>query len=145
VVNSQTTTGAEATLVNAGGASVVTLPPGYVPPVANLWTNTAAPDDSGEKFLILEPSNGVFTVRYSIDGFDVDEGSGFYDHNVVDGVMNNYVEFTVNGIRYVGFWTPRTTGVDEFGDAVCFANMTLISTQSGKQLKIVVSDFSNCP
>jgi hypothetical protein len=140
VLNVQNPNTGGVSMVN--GASVVSLPAGYVPPVANQWGSTFQTE---ERFLILDPSNGVFTVRYSVDGFDVDEGTGTYDHNIVDGVMNNYIEFTVNGVRYVGVWTPRTTGVDEFGDPVCFAHMTMISAESGKQLELAVEVFDDCP
>ena len=117
------------------GASVVSLPAGYVPPVSNQWENTFQPD---ERFFLFE-EDGVLKVEFSINFVLIDVGTGTYD------LGNNYIEFTVNGIRYVGVWEPRTTGVDQFGDPICFANMTLISTESGKQLELAVPIFDNCP
>lgn len=117
------------------GASVVSIPPAYVPPVSNQWGNTFNPDE--RFFLFID--NGVLNVEYSENFVVIDTGTGTFD------LANNYIEFTVNGVRYVGVWEPRTTGVDQFGDPICFANMTLISAESGKQLELAVQIFDNCP
>lgn len=133
VLNVQNPNTGGVSMVN--GASVVSLPAGYVPPVSNQWGNTFNPD---ERFFLFE-DNGVLNVEFSVNFAVVDVGTGSYD------LANNYIEFTVNGVRYVGVWEPRTTGVDSFGDPICFANMTLISTESGKQLELAVQIFDNCP
>lgn len=116
--------------------TVVSIPPGYVPPVSNQWSNTL---NTNEKFLIAgtdgDPT-GTFGISLSIDpDFEtIQSGSGVYDF------PNNYVEFTLGGIRYVGVYTPPT-GIFP----VCYAHMTLISTESGRQIEIFVQDYENCP
>jgi len=116
-------------------SSIVTLPGGYVPPVTNQWDNE---NNAQEQFVLNEDvfgqPTGTFTVDYQVNFTLVDSGTGLYDK------PNNYVEFTVNGVRYVGFWIPPTTSA---GD--CFAHMILISTESGRVLQITVFDFENCP
>ena len=117
-------------------SSIVTLPGGYVPPVTNQWSNEV---EGLEKFTLDEGASfnqptGTFTVEYSINFVTVDTGSGIYDK------PNNYVEFTVNGIRYVGFWIPLTSSSGN-----CFDHMILISTESGRLLQLSVPDFENCP
>ena len=118
------------TLVN--GISVASLPPGYVPPISNFWTNTSAPS---EGIQLNDESGGKLSAFVSGDPFP-DEPNGSYDRAA------NWVEFTVKGVRYVGVWTTPTefdTQINEY----CLNHMVLISTQSGKQLALQVENF-NC-
>jgi large repetitive protein len=120
------------------GAIVVAPPGGYVPPVSNQWTNTFDPN---QKFFLEETNfgaaTGPFTVEFSENFNLVATGSGIYDK------PNNYIEFTLQGIRYVGIWTPRNAFNDGFDD-YCVYHMTLISAQSGKQLELAVNVFGTC-
>lgn len=121
------------------GASVVAPPGGYVPPVSNQWTNTFDPD---QRFFLEETNfgaaTGPFTVEFSINFNPVATGSGTYDK------PNNYIEFTLAGIRYVGIWTPRNQIKDQFDQDICVYHMTLISAESGKQLELAVDVFGPC-
>jgi len=120
------------------GATVVAPPGGYVPPISNQWSNTF---DTNQRFFLDETTfglpTGTFTVEFSINFTVVATGSGIYDK------PNNYVEFTLAGIRYVGMWTPRTAFNDGFDD-YCVYHMTLISAESGKQLELAVNVFGVC-
>jgi hypothetical protein len=120
------------------GATVVAPPGGYVPPVSNQWTNTF---DPSQRFFLEETnfgaSTGTFTIEFSIDFNVVATGTGIYDK------PNNYIEFTLDGIRYVGIWTPRNSFNDGFDD-YCVYHMTLISAESGKQLELAVNVFGPC-
>lgn len=119
------------------GATVVAPPGGYVPPVSNQWTNTFDPT---QKFLLLDNGSGAtgtFDIEFSIDFNLVATGTGLYDK------PNNYIEFTLAGIRYVGIWTPRNSFNDGFDD-YCVYHMTLISAESGKQLELSVNVFGPC-
>ena len=119
------------------GATVVSPPGGYVPPVSNQWTNTFDPD---QRFLLGDldfASTGAFTVDFTINFNPVASGTGIYDK------PNNYIEFTLAGIRYVGIWTPRNPFNDGFDD-YCVYHMTLISAESGKQLELAVNVFGPC-
>jgi hypothetical protein len=120
------------------GATVVAPPGGYVPPVSNQWTNTF---DPSQRFFLEETNfgapTGPFTVEFSIDFNVVATGTGIYDK------PNNYIEFTLAGIRYVGIWTPRNSFNDGFDD-YCVYHMTLISAESGKQLELAVNVFGPC-
>ncbi len=123
-------------LVN--GASASSLPAGYVPPVSNAWDNLFVISEP-ERFLISESQGGTLTVTLQKGDSFVD-GTGSFDKTVVDGVVNNYVEFTISGIRYVGVWTPPS-GYDAGLGKYCYHHMTLISSESGKQLTLEVKDF----
>jgi hypothetical protein len=93
--------------------------------------------ESTEAFSIQEVDVDVIEVEYQKDG----EPSVF-GTNVVFDLPNNYVEFTVSGVRYVGMYTPATyvDGVD------CYHYISLISAESGRQLTIRVSTFNDgCP
>jgi len=120
------------------GAIVVAPPGGYVPPVSNQWTNTFDPT---QKFFLQEINfnspTGPFTVDFSINGNLIATGNGTYDKT------NNYIEFTLAGIRYVGIWTPRNAFNDGFDD-YCVYHMTLISAESGKQLELAVNVYGLC-
>ncbi len=119
------------------GATVVAPPGGYVPPVSNQWTNTF---DPSQRFLLLDNGSGAtgtFDIEFSIDFNLVATGTGIYDKT------NNYIEFTLAGIRYVGIWTPRNSFNDGFDD-FCVYHMTLISAESGKQLELSVNVFGPC-
>jgi len=120
------------------GAFVVAPPGGYVPPVTNQWTNTF---DPSQRFVLSENSfgapTGTFTVEFTINFNAVASGSGIYDR------PNNYIEFTLAGIRYVGIWTPRSQ-FNNGSDDICRYHMTLISAQSGKQLELSVEVFGAC-
>jgi hypothetical protein len=118
------------TLVN--GISVAALPPGYVPPISNFWTNTSAPS---EGIQLNDESGGKLSAFLQGESFP-DEPNGSYDRD------NNWVEFTVGGVRYVGVWTTPTEYNAEL-EVYCLNHMVLISTQSGKQLVLEVKDF-NC-
>jgi len=131
VLSAQNPNTGDVNMVN--GASVTGLPPGYVPPVSNQWFNTF---DTDQRFLISESDN---SIEFSINFVSQATGTIIFD------TANNYVEFTLAGIRYVGVWNPRTTEDDGFGGTNCFAHMTVISTQSGKQLELAVQYFDNCP
>ena len=131
VLSSQNPNTGGVSMVN--GATVTSLPPGYVPPVSNQWYNTFSPN---ERFLISEFDN---SIEFSVDFVTIATGTITFD------LASNYVEFTLNGIRYAGVWTPRTTAPDGFGGTRCFAHMTVISTESGKQLELAVEYFDNCP
>jgi hypothetical protein len=133
VLNVQNPNTGGVSMVN--GASVVAPPGGYVPPITNQWGNNFNPD---ERFTLDEDDfgtpTGTFTIEYTIDFNPIASGVGSYDK------PNNYVEFTLSGVRYVGIWTPRTSGGGE-----CFDHMTLISAESGKQLELSVPNFDDCP
>lgn len=119
------------TLVN--GVPVSSLPPGYVPPISNFWTNASAPS---EGIQLNDETNGKLSAFLSGQSFP-DEPNGSYDRTA------NWVEFTINGIRYAGVWTTPTefnAGLDQY----CMNHMVLISTQSGKQLVLRVKNPS-CP
>jgi len=120
------------------GAIVVAPPGGYVPPVSNQWSNNFDPD---QRFFLEETNfgaaTGPFTVEFSINFNLIATGTGFYDK------PNNYIEFTLAGIRYVGIWTPRNAFNDGFDD-YCVYHMTLISAESGKQLELTVNVFGTC-
>lgn len=118
------------TLVN--GISVASLPPGYVPPISNFWTNTS---DTSEGIQINDESGGKLSAFLQGDSFP-DEPNGSYDRD------NNWVEFTIGGVRYVGVWTTPTAFDSGLGE-YCMNHMVLISTQSGKQLVLEVENF-NC-
>lgn len=137
---------ASAQNTNTGGAALadvatVTPPPdGYVPPVANQWENEIRP---AEKFFLYNDNPGAKTFSITFTDNDAAqtqyEGTGFYDKAETDGVLNNYIEFTVNGVRYCGLWTKETKGTE------CFHHMVLISSQSGGLLTLKVGNFSSCP
>lgn len=133
VLNVQNANTGGVSMVN--GATVVAPPGGYVPPVTNQWDNNFNPD---ERFTLSENDfgapTGTFNVEYSIAFNPTATGAGVYDK------PNNYIEFTLSGVRYVGIWTQRTSGGGE-----CFDHMTLISAESGKQLEMTVQTFDNCP
>ncbi len=116
------------------GAIVVSPPGGYVPPVSNGWKNTF---DPAQSFQLTEDNFGATTGTFTVDFRDnfilIASGTGTYDK------ANNYIEFTLAGIRYVGIWTPRTTFNGE-----CFYHMTLISAESGKQLELSINTFNAC-
>lgn len=119
------------TLVN--GVPVAALPPGYVPPISNFWTNESAPT---EGIQLNDETNGKLSAFLSGQSFP-DQPNGSYDRTA------NWVEFTINGIRYAGVWTTPTefnAGLNEF----CINHMVLISEQSGKQLRLKVKN-PNCP
>jgi hypothetical protein len=119
------------TLVN--GVPVAALPAGYVPPISNFWTNDAAPS---EGIQLNDETNGKLSAFISGQSFP-DQPNGSYDKAA------NWVEFTINGIRYAGVWTTPTdfnAGVNEY----CTNRMVLISAQSGKQLVLRVKN-PNCP
>jgi len=118
------------TLVN--GISVASLPPGYVPPISNFWTNTSAPS---EGIQLNDESGGKLSAFLQGESFP-DEPNGSYDR------AGNWVEFTVGGVRYFGVWTAPTNFDAELGE-YCLNHMVLISTQSGKQLALQVENF-NC-
>jgi hypothetical protein len=119
------------TLVN--GISVGSLPPRYVPPISNLWTNKSAP---AEGIQLNDESGGKLSAFLQGESFP-DEPNGSYDRT------NNWVEFTVGGVRYVGVWTTPTEHNADL-DEYCMNHMVLISTQSGKQLVLQVKN-PNCP
>jgi hypothetical protein len=120
------------------GAIVVAPPGGYVPPISNQWSNTFEP---GERFFLDETNfgaaTGPFSIEYSIDFNLIATGSGTYDK------PNNYIEFTLSGIRYAGIWTPRNS-FNDGSDDFCVYHMTLISAESGKQLELAVNVFGVC-
>ena len=120
------------------GATVVAPPGGYVPPISNQWSNTF---DTNQQFFLDETTfglpTGTFTVEFSINFVVVPTGNGIYDK------PNNYVEFTLAGIRYVGMWTPRNA-FNDGSDDYCVYHMTLISAESGKQLELAVNVFGVC-
>jgi hypothetical protein len=97
--------------------------------------------DPSQRFFLEETNfgaaTGPFTIEFSIDFNLIATGSGTYDK------PNNYVEFTLSGIRYVGIWTPRNAFNDGFDD-YCVHHMTLISAESGKQLELAVNVFGVC-
>jgi hypothetical protein len=120
------------------GATVVAPPGGYVPPVSNSWNNTFDPTQSLylEEASFGDPAGTLIVELY--DGFNlIATGTGTYDKNI------NYIEFTLEGIRYVGMWTPRFPFNDGFDD-FCIYHMTLISAESGKQLELAVEVFGPC-
>lgn len=131
LVNTQPTPPSGLTLVN--GVPVAGLPGGYVPPVSNQWTNTSAPS---EKVQLNDESNGKLSAFISGDGFP-DEPNGTYDK------INNYIEFTMRGVHYIGMWTTPTN-YNAGAGVYCLNHLVLISTQSGKQLILEVENFS-CP
>ncbi|HEY9005804.1 IPT/TIG domain-containing protein [Ohtaekwangia sp.] len=139
VVSTQPDVAGGASLVN--GATVTSLPSGYVPPISNQWDNPFELDGN-ETFLLSDNGDGTLSVNFRNNSNDA-EGTGIYDQAVVDGVMNNYIEFTVNSVRYVGVWTAPTVYNTDL-KKYCYHHMTLISTQSGKQLTLDVKDFE-CP
>ena len=120
------------------GATVVAPPGGYVPPVSNSWNNTFDPSQSLylEEAVFGAPSGTLIVELYV--GFDlVASGTGTYDKSI------NFIEFTLEGIRYVGMWTPRFPFNDGFDD-FCIYHMTLISAESGKQLELAVQVYGPC-
>ena len=120
------------------GAIVVSPPGGYVPPISNFWENNFDPTQGFQ----LNDNNfgsttGTFTVDFRENSILIASGTGSYDKT------NNYIEFTLSRIRYVGIWTPRTAFNDGFDD-YCVYHMTLISAESGKQLELSVNVFGVC-
>ena len=109
------------------GASVSSLPPTYTPPISNQWINTFNTD---QQFLIDGTNN---TISFKENGVEQFASSIIYD------LPNRYVEFTLGPVRYVGVWTLPTER-----DGTCFAHMTLISAESGRQLELEVENFGNC-
>ena len=139
VIATQPNAPAGVTLVN--GAIVVAPPSGYIPPIQNLWENASS--ESETVFLNDETGGAEESGPLSAQMPDApfpDEPNGFFDRTVVDGVMTNYIEFTGQGIRYVGTWST-TTDYNANNDD-CYHNLVLISTQSGKQLKLRVRSGS---
>jgi hypothetical protein len=131
VTESQPPPPAGLTLVN--GVPVAALPPGYVPPISNFWTNAFAPT---EGIQLNDETNGKLSAFLSGQSFP-DQPNGSYDKTA------NWVEFTINGVRYAGVWTTPT----EFNvglNAYCWNHIVLISAQSGKQLVLKVKNPS-CP
>lgn len=135
VIASQPNAPAGVTLVN--GAIVVAPPSGYVPPIQNLWGNALTENES---IFLNDETGGASSGPLSaqiLPGDDFpSEPNGFFDRTVVDGVMTNYIEFTARGIRYVGTWSA--TSDYNAADDDCYHNLVLISTQSGKQLRLRV-------
>jgi uncharacterized protein (TIGR03437 family) len=116
-------------LTLTSGISVASLPPLYVPPISNFWTNTTAP---AEGIQLNDESGGKLSAFLPGEGFP-DEPNGSYDRD------NNWVEFTVAGVRYFGVWTTPTEK-NELG-VYCMNHMVLISTQSGWQLELQVKNI----
>jgi hypothetical protein len=100
LLNTQNDNTGGVALVN--GAAAASLPAGYVPPVSNQWENEF---DNDQRFLISGFSSGDVEVTFS-EGSNFFDGVGFYDQTNVGGVLVNYIEFTVNGVRYCGVWLP---------------------------------------
>jgi hypothetical protein len=119
------------TLTN--GVPVAALPAGYVPPISNFWTNASA---TSEGIQLNDETNGKLSAFLSGQSFP-DQPNGSYDKAA------NWVEFTINGIRYAGVWTTPTefnAGLNQY----CMNHMVLISAQSGQQLVLRVKNPS-CP
>lgn len=125
---------------NSGGlnlvnnVTVVGVPSGYVPPVSNVWRN----DFNSDEAVGLGGSNGAVYVNLQTSTL-LEEGVGIYDLGVTEGVLNNYIEFTVVNVRYVGVWTPPSVFDVSLGK-YCFHHMTLISAESGQALVLTVKD-----
>ncbi len=120
------------TLTN--GVPVAPLPAsGYVPPISNQWTNTTAPS---EKIQLNDETNGKLSAFLAGQSFP-DQPNGSYDKAA------NWIEFTINGIRYAGMWTVPTEKNDALGE-YCMSHLVLISAQSGRQLILQVKNL-NCP
>jgi hypothetical protein len=119
-------------LTLTSGISVASLPAGYVPPISNFWTNVTAPSEGVQ---LNDESGGKLSAFLQGESFP-DEPNGSYDR------ANNWVEFTVGGVRYFGVWT-EPTDYDAELDEYCQNHMVLISTQSGKQLVLRVQSL-NC-
>jgi hypothetical protein len=135
VINVQPAPTGGVTLVT--GAGVTSLPPGYVPPISNQWYNENV---GAEKMLIQQGSGNTLTVQLRVGTNDPIDGQGIFDISVENGVLDNYIEFTVNGVRYVGTWQPPS----DFNSTInkyCYHHMTLISAQSGKVLQLTVYNF----
>lgn len=136
LLNVQNPNTGDVNMVN--GAIVVAPPGGYVPPVSNFWRNTF---DPAQSFQLNDNNPGSSTGTFTIDFRDnsnlIASGTGTYDK------PNNYIEFTLAGIRYVGIWTPRSS-FNDGSDDYCVYHMTLISTESGKQLELAVNVFGPC-
>jgi large repetitive protein len=121
----------------ATGVSVTSLPAGYVPPISNQWYNELT---GSEQMLIQQGSNNTLTVEFRRNFTPVADGTGIYNLSSENGVIDNYIEFTVNGVRYVGMWQPPS----DYNDTIkkyCYNHMTLISTESGKILQLTVYNF----
>jgi|GEM_PF-1250623 len=151
VLSTQNANTSGATLTTGSTISSYSAP--VAPPVANFWKNTLnvnneffqITNDSGDNFINVFFQNG--------DG-NVYEGTGFFDNDQVNGVFNNYIEFTINKkvnpgdpnnfFRYVGTWTPHVLEDDGFGNTLCMAKLTMIETKSGKLLKLTVEHTEGC-
>jgi hypothetical protein len=152
VLSTQNANTSGATLTTGSTISSYSAP--VAPPVANFWLNTL--NVNNEFFQITNDAgdNSIAVYFQNGDG-NVYEGTGFFDNAEVDGVFNNYIEFTINKkvdpgdpdnfFRYVGTWTPYTVEDDGFGGTQCMANLTMIETKSGKQLKLKVQFGTECP
>lgn len=120
------------TLTN--GVPVAALPGGnYVPPISNLWTNEQALTEGVQ----LNDETGGKLSAFLLGQSFPDQPNGSYDKAA------NWVEFTINGIRYAGMWTTPTdfnAGLNKY----CVSHLVLISEQSGRQLVLKVKDPS-CP
>jgi hypothetical protein len=127
LVDTQPTATGSVTLSN--GATVSSLPAAYTPPISNVWDNVS---DTNERFAMFESGSNTLGFSYG----DL-EGTGVFDK------ANNYVEFTLEGIRYVGVWKAPANYNSDLGK-YCDHYMTLISTESGKQLTLHVKDLE-CP
>lgn len=136
LLNVQNPNTGDVNMVN--GAIVVAPPGGYVPPISNFWRNTF---DPAQGFQLNDnnfgSSTGTFTIDFRDNSNLIASGTGTYDK------PNNYIEFTLAGIRYVGIWTPRSS-FNDGSDDYCVYHMTLISTESGKQLELAVNVFGPC-
>jgi large repetitive protein len=144
VLSTQNANTSGATLVT--GSTVTSYSAPVAPPVANFWLNSN--NVSVESFFIFNEVDNAFEIQFTNSDATY-FGTGTFDNTVVDGVYNNYIEFTVsvNGTdyRYVGTWTPYSVEDDGFGGTQCMANLTMIETKSGKQLKLKVQFGTECP
>jgi hypothetical protein len=121
------------------GVGVTSLPPGYVPPVSNLWNNDHSLGGP-ENILIQETAGNTLEVQLRIGSNEPIIGQGLFDLSSENGVLDNYIEFTVNDVRYVGSW-QSPSGYNDTIKKYCYNNMLLISTQSGKVLKLQIYNF----
>ena len=151
VLSTQNPNTSGATLTTGSTISTYSAP--VAPPVANFWKNSNNVDN---EFFQITNDSGDNTINVFFQNGDgnVYEGTGVFDNDQVDGVFNNYIEFTINKkvnvgdpdnfFRYVGTWVPYTVEDDGFGGTVCMAHLTMIETKSGRQLKLTVEAFGFC-
>jgi hypothetical protein len=129
------------------GIILLTPPINNLPAFTNVWSNPSEdPDYKNENWIMTggncDKDTGSFIIshQYVFKGKSFEApGKGKYNTRIVGGISNNYVEITMTdpnegNVLYVGRLADIGSAADCNGNKNC--NMLLLSTKTGKQLKL---------